>query len=143
MKVNPVKTIIVVAILTCTIPAYLVRIFEIPFFRVNGSGSTFDSYFNSLYFTIITFQTVGYGDIVPGTIPGKIVILCLSFWGAFITSQIVLTLTYAFSLSQSQNQVLHQINLTRSAAAAIKTGLMLFKAKKELNSMIRQEILSK
>ena len=107
LKINPVKSIVIVAVLTCTIPAYVVRIFEIPYFRENGNGSTFDSYFNSLYFTIITLPTVGYGDVVPGTIPGKIVILMLSFWGAFTTSQIVLSLTYAFSLSQSQNQVLH------------------------------------
>lgn len=31
------------------------------------------SYFDSLYYTIITFSTVGYGDIIPETVFAKIV----------------------------------------------------------------------
>lgn len=74
-----------VSFMTIALPAYVVRIFEMPLFR-NKSNPVFDSYFNSVYFTIITIQTIGYGEIVPGTLPGKVVILILSFWGAIVTT---------------------------------------------------------
>lgn len=32
-----------------------------------------ESYFNALYFTVITTATIGFGDLVPYTIGGKIV----------------------------------------------------------------------
>ena len=54
LKVNPVMTMIIVATVTCTVPAYLVRIFEIPYFRTKEGEPIFDSFFNSVYFTIIT-----------------------------------------------------------------------------------------
>jgi uncharacterized protein (DUF2062 family) len=31
-----------------------------------------ESYFNALYFTVITTATIGFGDLVPHTIAGKI-----------------------------------------------------------------------
>jgi hypothetical protein len=37
--------------------------------------------FDSFYFTIITMSTVGYGDIHPWTVPGKIIAICLVFAG--------------------------------------------------------------
>jgi hypothetical protein len=37
---------------------------------------------NSLYFSIVTTMTIGYGDITPVTIPEKIFV---SFMGLFIT----------------------------------------------------------
>jgi len=39
------------------------------------------SYFNSLYFTIVTVTTIGYGDFVPITTMGKIFTMVFPFIG--------------------------------------------------------------
>lgn len=49
-----------------------------------------NSYFDALYYTIITFSTVGYGDIVPQTVYAKIVKrICLK-QGRLTTEPLVL-----------------------------------------------------
>ncbi|HKL44540.1 MAG TPA: potassium channel family protein [Candidatus Absconditabacterales bacterium] len=39
------------------------------------------SYFDSLYFTVITFSTIGYGDVVPLTHTGKIIAMFYAILG--------------------------------------------------------------
>ena len=63
--------------------------------------STFDINFliskfgNALYFTIITFTTVGYGDIMPLNWM-KLVVSLESFLGVFFTASFVVTLSKKF-----------------------------------------------
>jgi hypothetical protein len=35
-----------------------------------------------LYYEVITFTTVGYGDIIPATVPAKILAMCTALFGA-------------------------------------------------------------
>ena len=35
-----------------------------------------------LYYEVITFTTVGYGDIIPSTVPAKILAMCTALFGA-------------------------------------------------------------
>ena len=39
-----------------------------------------ESYFNALYFTIITTATIGFGDLVPMTMAGKILTMCYAIF---------------------------------------------------------------
>ena len=50
---------------------------------------------NILYFTIITFTTVGYGDIIPVNWM-KLVVSLESFLGVFLTASFVVTLSRRF-----------------------------------------------
>jgi len=78
--------------------AYLVRIFEIPYFRLKYNP-IFDDYFTSVWFTIITLTTIGYGDIYPGTQPGKILTLIVAFWGTLLVSLMVVTVSNVFEMN--------------------------------------------
>jgi len=39
------------------------------------------SFLDSVYFTVVTVTTIGYGDVVPQTITGKIFTIFFSFFG--------------------------------------------------------------
>ena len=45
----------------------------------------------SLYFAMITGLTIGYGDIVPVTVVGRVVASCLGLVGIVLTGMLVAT----------------------------------------------------
>lgn len=115
---------------TILVAAYLIRIFEKPYFRMTDSP-TFDSYFESIWFTSITFSTIGYGDISPGTKYGKAIVIILAFWSVLLTSLLVVTVSSIFQMSSNQEMAFRHIQLTRTAAKAITKGVLYFRAKRD------------
>ena len=81
--------------------AYIISIFEVPFFRAAGGDPVFDSYFNSIWFTVVTLTTVGYGDISPGTKPGMMTTILLAFWGSILLSSFVVAVSTVFDLNSN------------------------------------------
>jgi Ion channel len=67
LHINHRKLILVgiAFIVSWIVGTYLIHYFE----RGHPIG---ESYFNALYFTVITTATIGFGDLVPMTIAGKI-----------------------------------------------------------------------
>ena len=49
-------------------------------------GHSVHSYIDALWFTIVTITTVGYGDIVPQTVPGKALTMALMLIGIILWS---------------------------------------------------------
>lgn len=56
---------------------------------------------NSVWMTIITMTTVGYGDLFPKTLLGRVVCIMLVVWGIFVVSIMVVVLTNTFQMDQS------------------------------------------
>ena len=87
---------------TILILSYLIRIFELPYFRMKESDDELhkmmDSYFNALWLIVITLTTVGYGDVSPCTFPGRVIAMISALWGAFLISILVLTVSSVFEL---------------------------------------------
>lgn len=52
-----------------------------------------ENYFNALYFTIITTATIGFGDLVPMTVAGKIVTM---FYAVFYVPLFLYTMNILF-----------------------------------------------
>lgn len=130
--VYPQITVLTLYGATIMTAGYLIRIFEKPYFRKSGVA-TFDSYFESIWFTVVTQTTIGYGDISPGTKPGKITVMFLALWGTLLTSLLVVTVSSIFQMNNNQEMALRHVKLTRTAANAICTGIEYFQAKKKLH----------
>ena len=77
--------------------AYTLRIFERPYYTFNLSDEDRQFYpfhllSSSVYFTLITMSSVGYGDIVVCTYIGRFIVMIIVIVGAFLLSLMV-TLT--------------------------------------------------
>ena len=80
--------------------AYVVRIFELPLLEFFASEFILiDSYFKALYLTVITITTVGYGDIVPHSYPGKVCMMSAAGFGAIAISFIITVVRQHFEFN--------------------------------------------
>lgn len=53
---------------------------------------------------ILFYNLVGYGDFFPKTQMGRLVIVVVSFWGVFLMSMMVVTLTVSSSFEQKESK---------------------------------------
>lgn len=94
-------TILVLFVVTVSMLTYILRIFEL-YYSIHPLTETVflkqAQFFNLFYFIIITLTTVGYGDIQPETIPGKIIIMFCALWGAVMISLVVVAVSKVFDL---------------------------------------------
>jgi voltage-gated potassium channel len=104
MIINPEWTVFIIFSTTIAVFGYILRIFELPYFRLENNPDVFrsmDRYFNSIYLTVITMTTTGYGDISPSTTPGRITAMVIALFGTFLISIVVVTVSSIFDLSHS------------------------------------------
>ena len=93
--------------------------------------TVFDFYFNSIWLTVITLTTIGYGDISPLTPPGKVVVMILAFWGAVLLSLLVVVMVNVFELNEDETIAKQQVLITKKAAETISKGFKYFLSKKK------------
>lgn len=101
---HPGSFVMVLFTSTVLILAYVMRIFEIPYYRTNKDTvetSLFDDYFNSVWLLVMTITTVGYGDLTPNTAMGKWVAMFAALWGSFMISLLVLSAASIFELTKN------------------------------------------
>ena len=79
---------------------------------------------------VVTITTVGYGDIAPHSYFGRIILMVISIWGAFMISLIVLTVASVFQLSKNQVKAMGHIRVTKSGVKTIEAAFKFYKAKK-------------
>lgn len=117
------NTVIFISVLFVLFYAYLLRIFELPYFRnLDKDHSLFramDSYGAASWVSIVTMTTVGYGDIAPCTVPGRIVALQIALTGPFVMALVLNLVTDLKNLTLKQKQATQQIFLARKAAITI------------------------
>ena len=103
MIINPEVTVFMIFSGTVGVLAYILRIFEMPYFRKEVDASdvfnAMDRYFNAIWCTTITMTTVGYGDLSPSTMPGRCVAMTIGLMGSFLISIVVVTVLSVFELT--------------------------------------------
>ena len=57
--------------------------------------------FDAVWVICITLTTVGYGDIAPSTLFGRLVAIFSAFWGAVIISLMIVIVTNGLNLNES------------------------------------------
>lgn len=97
MEKEPSKTVFFITTLMVIFYAYILRIFELPYFRIldqsNDLYRAMDDHFTAVYISIVTMTTVGYGDIAPCTTPGRVVAIQIALTGSFLMAMVLETVT--------------------------------------------------
>ena len=80
---------------------------------------------------IITLTSVGYGDLYPKTFYGRIVGIIICFWGVFIVSFFVVTLTGMLSFTTPENKaydlllrLYYKHELKKNAVSVLQTAFI-------------------
>lgn len=91
---EPFNTVTFIFLIWVVFFSYLYRMFEMPFYRTLSPDDLnyrqLDSFFNSVYATVITLTTVGYGDLAPCTPLGRCVAMMMALGGTCLFSIILL-----------------------------------------------------
>jgi hypothetical protein len=95
---NPFSSIVILFVSSVCILGYLLRIFEEPY-NYSIGHQDFYSYFASIWCIVISITTIGYGDAVPYTVMGRVLIMVAAIWGQFIVSLMIVSVTNIFTLS--------------------------------------------
>lgn len=101
---SPERTILTLFFTTILIVTYILRIFEGYYSIYPLTDNSIDKetrVFNLVYMVIVTITTVGYGDLVPKTDPGKVIIMVTAVWGAVMMALVVLSMSKIFEMKES------------------------------------------
>ena len=73
--------------------------------------------------------TVGYGDMYPVTLFGRIIGVICAFWGTFIISLLIIVAERIFALRHVEEKALYHLLSTRQAAQTITSSMKYFLSK--------------
>ena len=131
MKQAPILTFFIMASILILSLSYVTRIFERPYFTFNFDNGdenglrfyTFDSLSSSLWFTIITMSSVGYGGIIATTPLGRGTTILIAIVGAFLLSLLVAIITDWFIMEEKQTDAIEKMEKDSCAVDFVKCGL--------------------
>ena len=103
MKNNPYLTYSICFTMFVLFGTFGIIVGERPFVPLNGVE--LDSWWNSIWCTIITILTVGYGDFTPKSLIGRIIVIFSAFGGAFLLSMLIATFSSLLSFDEGERTV--------------------------------------
>lgn len=90
-----IKTIALLVLLYIYISALLIYNVE-PHINPSTGQETFNTFFDAVYWSVVTLTTVGYGDIYPVTILGRVISICSMIFGVGIIATVSSVVTAGF-----------------------------------------------
>ncbi|KRX95172.1 Small conductance calcium-activated potassium channel protein, partial [Trichinella pseudospiralis] len=100
MHENPLRVLIIFTVFFWIIMAWILRQCE-QFDTIEDQIK----YMNSLWFIIITFMSIGYGDVTPHTYCGRTVAISTGIVGAGVSSALIAVISRKLELSRSEKHV--------------------------------------
>mmetsp|Transcript_23136 Transcript_23136/g.20527 ORF Transcript_23136/g.20527 Transcript_23136/m.20527 type:complete len:350 (+) Transcript_23136:282-1331(+) len=104
LKYHPITVVVICALTTVFYIGFAIRNLEIGFEPDDGESFQFQYVANSLWLTIVTMTTVGYGDMYPQTHMGRAFAVCSFIFGNFLTSFITVILTTKADLTEQEHK---------------------------------------
>jgi voltage-gated potassium channel len=101
---NPILTVTTICLYSTFTLSYLLRIFEYEVTRPNSVQQEFN-YLNSLWYTNVTFLTIGYGDYCPKTNLGRLIGILISLLGNVLVSILVVMVLEYYNLKTREKIV--------------------------------------
>jgi hypothetical protein len=108
-------------IMSILLLSYQIRIYEVPYYRVISQLDV-EQFLSAIWMVVITMGTVGFGDIVPATPVGRILIMITSIWGTFVITLVLVAFGNVFALKQTQKLAMHHVLVSRKAASTITSA---------------------
>ena len=115
LKERPYTVVISVLFLSIMFFGVALRAAERPFMKV--SGKDWDYIWNGMWCIIVTMTTVGYGDFYPTTHLGRFIDVIACFWGTFLVSLMVLSLTISSELTPQERKAYDIIKKKRPSTS--------------------------
>jgi potassium intermediate/small conductance calcium-activated channel subfamily N protein 2 len=96
-----------------------------------ASGQDFGNMVNCMWNVIITLTSVGYGELYPKTFYGRIVGIIICFWGVFIVSFFVVTLTGMLGFTDREKKsydlllrLYYKLEMKKHAVSVLQTAFI-------------------
>lgn len=103
LKESPYFALLIAFIVSALILGIPVKNFEQPLHELNGFALNF-TLWNSVWCIVITMTTVGFGDFFCRSHMGRFACVISIFWGIFLTSMMVVTLTNSMTLDAKETR---------------------------------------
>lgn len=111
MKNNPFEVLFAALFLSLITFAYALKVCERPLIyalsqktKQDPVGNDVSNYYNSLWVTIVTMTTVGYGDFFPRTIPGRAIAFFSCMIGVVVVSLMTIIISNFIEMSHSETR---------------------------------------
>jgi hypothetical protein len=124
-KKYPYSTFNSLAILCVLVDAYVIRVWERPYYELlfDPPYYTFSSLSNSIWYTIISMTSVGYGEMVASTHMGRVWAVFTIVNGAFLLALLVGLVLGWIELEDYKKDTINKIQESRLAVKAVRRAL--------------------
>ena len=109
LKESPYLSLLIAFLLSSLLLGIPVMNFENPlneYLNLLGGGASAQTFslWNSVWYVVITMTTVGFGDFFARSHVGRFAAVLSIFWGIFLTSMMVVTLTNSMTLDAKESR---------------------------------------
>lgn len=114
LLIKPLQTILILALISIIILSCMIKIIEgINYFTRDYSQAVdFSLFVNSIWATTVTMTAVGYGDLPPSTLFGRVIMILASLIGTILISLMMMSLQNYLKLNDNEVKAFKEYNIS-------------------------------